>query len=68
METKQHTFADVLEHFGTHEKMADALGCSRAAVTMWKGKFPHLRTFQIEVVTAGKFKADRLPCDRTVAE
>ena len=56
------TFHDVLEHFGgTHESLANALGCSRAAVTMWAGEFPLARAYQVEVLSAGRFKASDLP-------
>lgn len=56
------TFHDVLEHFGgTHESLANALGCSRAAVTMWAGEFPLARAYQVEVLSAGRFKAAELP-------
>lgn len=52
------TFEDVLQHFGgTHKALADALGISREAVTMWAGQIPESRAFQIEVLSGGKFKA-----------
>lgn len=56
------TFDDVIDHFGgTHESLADALGISREAVSMWKGLIPESRAFQIEVLSGGKFKATELP-------
>ena len=56
------TFQDVLDHFGgTHQSLADALGITREAVTMWNGEIPPQRAFQIEVVSKGKFKAAELP-------
>lgn len=62
------TFDEVLDHFGgTHEALANALGITREAVTMWKGEIPEARAFQIEVLSAGKFKADELPVKRKVA-
>ena len=62
------TFEQVLDHFGgTHESLANALGISREAVTMWKGEIPEARAFQIEVLSAGKFKAADLPVKRRVA-
>lgn len=52
------TLQEVIDHFGgTHESLADALGIERTAVTMWRGKIPTLRAYQIESVTKGKFKA-----------
>ena len=59
------TFEDVVEHFGgTHQSLADALGISREAVTMWGGAIPESRAFQIEVLSEGKFKATELPVRR----
>ena len=59
------TFDDVVEHFGgTHQSLADALGITREAVTMWGGVIPESRAFQIEVLSEGKFKAAELPVRR----
>lgn len=55
------TLKEVLSHFGgTHEALADALGIERTAVTMWRGRIPKLRAYQIESLSQGKFKADDL--------
>ena len=55
------TYEDVLKHFGgTHQSLADALGITREAVTMWRGKIPKNRAYQIEVLTGGRFKAKNL--------
>jgi len=58
-----HNYEAVLKHFGgTQQGVATALKCNRAAVANWKkAGFPWLRTFQIEVVSGGKFKAAMLP-------
>lgn len=59
------TMQAVIDHFGgTQESLAKALGIERAAVTMWRGKFPLARAYQIEVLTKGKFKAADLPVRR----
>lgn len=51
-------FDRVVEHFGgTHSALADALGISRSAVTLWHGVIPKNRAYQIEVLSAGKFTA-----------
>ena len=57
-----NTFERIVDHFGgTHESLARALGCSRAAVTMWDGQFPVNRAYQIQVLSAGRFKVDKMP-------
>lgn len=62
------TFEQVLDHFGgTHESLANALGITREAVTMWRGEIPEARAFQIEVLSGGKLKAADLPTKRRVA-
>ena len=60
------TLEQVIEHFGgSHESLAKQLGLkSRTAVTMWRGKIPRLRAFQIEVLSKGKFKFSDLPVRR----
>lgn len=56
------TFQQVLDHFGgTHQALAEKLGITRTAVTMWGGKIPANRAYQIEVVTGGKLKYSDLP-------
>lgn len=60
--TNPVSFEDVLEHFGgTQESLARALGLGREAVSMWKGRIPLLRAYQIEVLSGGRFKAAELP-------
>lgn len=52
------TFNDVFKYFNNScVEMGSALNCSRNAIHQWHGKIPYLRTFQIEVVTGGAFKA-----------
>jgi hypothetical protein len=61
------TFDEILDHFGgTHQALADRLTASgweitREAVSMWGGEIPPGRAYQIEVISGGKFPADRLP-------
>lgn len=45
-------------HFGSKKKLADALGISPGAVTLWKNVIPHLRQYQIQTVTGGALKVD----------
>ncbi|HDS0941461.1 TPA: Cro/Cl family transcriptional regulator [Pseudomonas putida] len=46
-------------HFGSKKKLADALGISPGAVTLWKNVIPHLRQYQIQSVTDGALQVDR---------
>lgn len=50
--------ADAVAHFGTHEKLANALGISRASVSQWGEDVPELRAFQLERITNGALKND----------
>ncbi|WP_328284795.1 Cro/CI family transcriptional regulator [Pseudomonas huanghezhanensis] len=47
-------------HFGSKKKLADALGISPGAVTLWKEEIPRLRQFQIQMLTSGALQADPL--------
>lgn len=52
-------FNDVIEYFGgRHKDVAEALGISRAAVSMWAaaGEIPLLRQYQIEAVTRRRLR------------
>ena len=58
-------FKDVLDHFGgTPKSLGEALGITREAVAMWKGRIPENRAFQIEVLSGGRFKVADLPVRR----
>lgn len=48
---------DVAAHFGSKTKLAEALGISPSAVTMWGEIVPEGRQFQLQVLTNGQFKA-----------
>jgi hypothetical protein len=49
---------DVVEHFGTQERVALVLGISRQAVQMWGDVVPLLRAYQLERRTGGKLTID----------
>ncbi len=55
-------FDDVVQYFGNQNKLAIALGVTRAAVSNWKvlGVFPPKQCFVIEKLSKGKFKAKDL--------
>lgn len=63
--------ADVIRHYGSHEAVAKALGIHPSAVYQWaKRRVPLLRQMQIEVLTGGALKRERLPIvdDQTVRQ
>ena len=49
---------DVISHFGTVTKAANALGLTKSAISQWPDKIPRLRAFEIERITNGKLKVD----------
>lgn len=50
--------AQVNKFFGNSSATARACGLTPQAVAKWEEKVPHLRQFQIEVITNGKLKSD----------
>ncbi|WP_435237457.1 Cro/CI family transcriptional regulator [Psychromonas sp. PT13] len=50
--------SEVLEYFGTQEKIAKALKISQASVSRWGAVIPRLRGYEIEKLTNGKLKAE----------
>lgn len=50
---------ELIEHFGSPNKLAGILDVSSAAISQWvkEGYLPPLRAIQIEHVTNGKFLA-----------
>lgn len=49
---------DAVNHFGSQRALADALGISEQAVSMWDELIPEGRAYQLESITGGKLKAD----------
>jgi len=49
-----------IEFFGSKSELSRALGITPQALTYWGDEIPHVRQFQIEVLTKGKLKADKL--------
>lgn len=62
-----HTFQEVIEHFEGITGLAKQLGCTTQAISQWKGQIPEPRAYQIEVLSKGRFKADRLPVRKSEA-
>lgn len=50
---------DLLAHFGSGPKAAEALGITPSAIYQWGDFVPLNRQYQIEVLTGGALKADR---------
>jgi len=50
---------DVIEHFGSQAKVAEALGIKQSSVAEWGRRPPALRQIQIEQLVGGKLKAHR---------
>lgn len=47
---------DVLDHFGTLEKVAVALGISVSAVSQWGDVIPEKNAYRLQEITKGKLK------------
>jgi hypothetical protein len=53
------TFDDLIDHFGSVDKAAKALGLSRQGVYRWQGRdIPLPQQIAYEVATKGRLKAD----------
>jgi hypothetical protein len=51
--------SDAVSHFGTQQKLADALGIQQGSISSWNRKqIPMARALQIERLTGGKLKTD----------
>lgn len=49
---------EVVEHFGSKVKVAEALGCWHTTICAW-GEYPPLgRQYQIQALTNGQLKAE----------
>ena len=56
-----HSFEDVIQYFGGIVGLARKLGVTTQAISQWKGQIPEGRGYQVEVLSGGHFKAERLP-------
>ncbi|UZR29058.1 Cro/CI family transcriptional regulator [Methylococcus mesophilus] len=55
---------DVIRHFGSGSKVAEALGISRMAVSSWPSLIPLLRAYQIERLSKGALRVDESLYDK----
>lgn len=59
--------SEVIEHFGSVTAVAKALELTTQAVSMWPETVPRNRQWQIDVLTDGKLKAQRMPISKASA-
>lgn len=52
------TTEDAVKHYGTQQKLADALGIKQSSVAGWKDYPPVLRQLQLQRITNGRLKAE----------
>ena len=53
------TFDELKAHYGSSQKIAEAVGVSKQVVSYWKrAGIPIGRQYEIQVLTGGKFRAD----------
>ena len=52
-------FQELVDHYGSQQKVAEALGISKQLASYWKrAGIPLGRQYEIQVITGGKFRAD----------
>jgi transcriptional repressor of cell division inhibition gene dicB len=53
-------YTQLINHFQTQQKVAQALGINQSAVSLWHkaGYIPIGRQYQIQVITGGALQAD----------
>jgi hypothetical protein len=52
------TTSDAVKHYGTQQKLADALGIRQGSVGGWGEYPPVLRQLQLQRITNGRLKAE----------
>ena len=52
------TTDEAVKHYGTQQKLADALGIKQGSVSGWGDRPPVLRQLQLQRITNGKLKAE----------
>lgn len=49
--------SDAVKHFGTQQKVAEALGITKAAVSGWGELVPKGRAYELQILTGGALDA-----------
>ena len=49
---------DVMTHYGTQVKIAEALNIYQSAVSRWGDTVPEGQAYKLQVITRGKLKVD----------
>ena len=47
---------DAIAYYGSHQKLADALGIKRQAIGIWGENVPDIRQFELERLTEGALR------------
>jgi transcriptional repressor of cell division inhibition gene dicB len=51
--------SDAVSHFGTQQKLAEALGMSQGSISSWdRDRIPLARALQVEKITKGRLRVD----------
>lgn len=50
--------SDLIEHFGTQNAVAEALGITKSAVSQWEERIPEGMAYKAQVITGGKLRVD----------
>ena len=50
---------DLMAYYGTQQKAADEIGCTRQYISLWPDVVPELWAWKIQGITNGKLKVDR---------
>jgi DNA-binding transcriptional regulator YdaS (Cro superfamily) len=55
------TYEQLIKHFGTQQKAANAIGIDQTAISKWHkaAYIPFTRQFQIQIITGGVLQADK---------
>lgn len=62
------TFQDLVDHYGSQQKVAEALGISKQLASYWKkAGVPIGRQYEIQILTGGKFRADPVNTSRQIS-